>query len=131
MERRRAVSFLELRQFDQGVLLLPETGQGDDPVLSGGGGFRVLADHDLKVIECLLILSQTEVRHSPSQPGIEIVRLGLELPLRTLKVSLGTLSSRLWFARPADRHVDEQLVAQVRLVLLEVSLELVSDMSDP
>ena len=95
-----------------------------------GDGFRVLADHDLKVIECLLILSQTEVRHRPSQPGIEIVRLGLELLLRTLKVSLGTLSGRLWFACPADRDVEEQLVAQVRLFLLEVSLELVSMTSD-
>jgi len=42
-------------------------------VLIGRDGLRVLADHDLKVIKCLLILSQPDVRHGPSQPGIEIV----------------------------------------------------------
>ena len=48
----------------------------------GRDGFRVLRDHDLKVIECFLILSQTEVRHGPGQPGVEIVGLGLELLVR-------------------------------------------------
>ena len=125
-----AVFLLELLQFGLGVWLLAEPGEGDDPVLFGRDGFRVLSDHDLKVIECFLILSQTEVRHRPSQPGIEIVGLGLELLVRNLKGSLGAISGRLWFACPADRHVDEQLVAQVRLVLLEVVLELVLDTSD-
>ena len=119
MELSGAVFFLELRQFGQCVLLLAQPGEGDDPVLFGEDGFRVLPDHEPKIIECLLILAQTEVCHRPSEPGIEIVRLRLELLLRTLKVSLGTLSDRLWSACPADRHVDEQLVAQVRLVLLE------------
>ncbi len=62
----RGVSLLELLQFRLGVLLLAEPGEGDDPVLFSRDGFRVLPDHDLKVIECLLILSQPKVRQSPS-----------------------------------------------------------------
>ena len=43
-----------------------------------------------------------------------------------LNVSLRTLLGRVWFACPTDRHIEEQLVAQVRLGVLEVFLELVS-----
>src|SRR5262249_1815048 len=88
--------------------------------------FCVLPDHDLKVVECLLIIAQTEIRHRPSEPGIDIIRLSLELLVRRLKGSLSTFSWRLWFAFPTDHHVDEQLVAQVCLAPLEVALELVS-----
>ena len=107
-------------------MILAETDKGEDLVCSCRDGIRLLAGHDLKVIECLLILSLPEVRHRPSQSGIGVIRLGLELLLRTLKGNLGTLSGRSWFACPADRYVDKQLVAQPRLVLLEVLLELVS-----
>ena len=123
----RGVSFLELLQFRLGVWLLPRTGQCDGPVLFGGNRFWPLRDHDLKVIESFPILSQPELRNGPScKPGFKIVRLGPDLFLRTLKVTLGTLSRRFGFARPVDRYVDKQLVAQVGPVLLEVSLEMVS-----
>src|SRR5271157_5639260 len=62
----------------------------------------------------------------PEPAGIEIAGLGLEFLLRTLKGSLGALSGRLWFACPADRYIQEQLVAQGQLLLLEVFLELIS-----
>ena len=45
----------------------------------------VLPDHDLKVIECFLILPEPQFRQSASQPDIEIVGLGLELLVRALK----------------------------------------------
>jgi hypothetical protein len=56
------VFFLKLRKFRLGVLLLAERGKGADLVLFGGNGFRVLPDHDLKIVQCFLIVSQMEMR---------------------------------------------------------------------
>ena len=49
------------------------------------GRFRVLAEHGLKIVEGLLVLAESEVGHGPSQPGVEVVGLGLERLLRTLQ----------------------------------------------
>src|SRR5262249_1331086 len=96
----------------------------------------VLPDHEPKIVESLLILAQAKVRHRSRQPRVEIVGPGLELLLRSLKGSLGTLPDRSRSACLAEHDISERLVAsahmallevaQVRLVLLEVALELIS-----
>ena len=123
----RGVFLLELLQFGQGVLLLAQPGEGDDPVLLGGDGFRVLSDHDLKIIECLLILSQTEVRHGPSQPGIKVVGLGLELLLRISRSALArSRAGRGWLAPLTARSRSNWSPSSAACFCSNVSLELVA-----
>ena len=90
-------SFWNLASSVEGILLLAEPGKGDDPILFCGECFGVLPDHKLEVIKRPLILTQTQVRHRPVEPGIHIVRLGLELLIGT--------SNATWTSSRGDRLV--------------------------
>ena len=78
----RGRSLLEFRQVVQGFLLLPEPGVDDGPVLAGGLGSGSLLDHDVEIVEGLAVFAELDEGQGPSQPGVQVVGLGLERLLR-------------------------------------------------
>jgi hypothetical protein len=72
-------------------LLLAKTSKGKDPIFFSCDVFWVLADHEPKIVQRFLILSQTEVRHRTSETGIDIIRLGFELLVHTRGESKGNV----------------------------------------
>ena len=101
----RAISLLEFGKIFQCLLLVMEPGVSHRSILEGDGSLRSLLDHDVEVVEGLLIVPKLVVRLRPGEPGIRVVRLCLERGFRRFDVGGGTFLP----ARRRDRRGDAQV----------------------